>query len=77
MFLPSVPPHVAVVSTRALATADFTIANRVSEDVAAVVEWSFAHGQYWLAKSAILLLQGLDDAGSFLISAVVWLVLHT
>lgn len=63
-------------ATKLLAQADFTIANRVSEDVARVVEWAFAHELTWVARGAMEALQALDAAGSVLIGLVVWIVAH-
>ena len=77
MHLPAiVPPKVAIAAAHALARADYTIANRVSEDVAHVVEWALTHHQAWLAHDAMRLLQTLDTAGSALIALVVYVVLH-
>ena len=71
------PPSAAIVATKLLAKADYTIANRVSEDVAAVVQWSFNHHQPWIAHTAMSLLQSLDEAGSLLIALVAFVVAHT
>ena len=68
------PPALAVIAVKQLARADYTIANRVSEDVARVVEWSYAHSQYWIPPLAMHTLQALDDFGSSLIALVVWIV---
>lgn len=68
------PPVLAVQATRLLAQADFTVANRVSEDVATLVQWSFAHDQPWLAVWSIGALQRLDEFGSVLITLVAWIV---
>lgn len=70
------PAGVGVQAARLLATADFTVANRVSEDVARVVEWSFAHHQDWLAVWSIGALQRLDELGGVLITLVAWIVTH-
>lgn len=71
------PRPVAVAAVHALARVDYTIANRVSDDVAATVEWAYAHDAVWLARAAVELLHSLDASGSVLISFVVWLVGHT
>ena len=68
------PPAFAIEATRLLARADFTIANKVSEDVATLVEWSFDHHQPWLAVWGIGALQRLDELGSVLITLVAWIV---
>ena len=72
-----VPPSVAVSAVARLAEVDYTVANRVSEDVARTVAWAFAHHQPWLACAAVSALQTFDDLGSLLIGIVVWLVYHT
>ena len=52
-----------------LAQVDYTVANRVSEDVAEIVKW--------LAKCAIDILQNLDNFGCILISLVVIIIHNT
>ena len=67
----------ALFAVQQLAKVDYNVANRVSDDVARVVQYSYAHDIPWLAKSSITLLQTFDDFGSVLIALVVWLVNHT
>ena len=57
-----------------LARVDY-LANRVSEDVARVVQWAL-HDQAWLARAMVHTLQSLDEMGGALIALVVWLVEH-
>jgi len=64
-------------ATHQLATVDYTIANRVTEDVEHVVEWAYLHNFPEVAASAIHLLQTFDGIGGFLITLVVWLADHT
>mgnify|MGYP004151659781 CR=1 FL=1 len=60
-----------------LAVVDYTIANRVTDDVATVVHWAYAHDAPAVAQQAVALLATLDSCGSALIAFVVWLVHHT
>ena len=71
------PARVAIVASKVLAQADYTIANRISDDVASIVEWAFQHDQPWLAHNAIQTLQFFDNAGSWLIAFVVYIVTHS
>ncbi len=76
-------PHIeftrnfAIYSVQNLAQVDYTVANRVSEDVAEVVRWSYDHDYVWLANLAIDILQTLDNFGSILISLVVIIIHNT
>lgn len=76
-------PHIeftrnfAIYSVQNLAQVDYTVANRVSEDVAEVVRWSYNHDYVWLANLAIDILQTLDNFGSILISLVVIIIHNT
>ena len=72
----AVPRAVAVHAVRALATVDYTVANAVSDGVADVVSWAYAHDAAWLPPLAMRALQGLDETGSLLIALVAWLVHH-
>jgi hypothetical protein len=69
-----VPRAIAVGAARWLADVDFTVANRVSDDVAGIVKWGFDHDSAWVAHAAIGSLRFLDDLGSVLIAIVVWIV---
>ena len=60
-----------------LATVDYTVANRVTEDVSTILDWSYAHDRPELATFAVDLLQNFDFLGSVLIAITVWLVHHT
>jgi|TARA_R110002074_G_scaffold399669_1_gene593322 hypothetical protein len=71
------PRSFAVFSVQKLAEVDYTVANRVSDDVANIVTWSYDHNFPWLANYAIESLQNLDNFGSILISIVVWIIHHT
>lgn len=72
-----VPPSVAEAAVHQLATVDYSVATRVSDAVATVVSWAYAHDAPQLAQCAVSALQMMDDAGSLLISIVVWLVMHS
>lgn len=67
----------AVQSVQYLSTLDYSIATKVSENVANVVEWSYLHDQWWLASASVNMLQTLDAVGSFLIGIVVWIVTNS
>ena len=66
-----------VFATQQLAAVDYTIANRVTDDVSRVVEWAYQNDAPWLAASCVHLLQQFDGIGSVLIAIVVWLADHT
>ena len=57
-----------------LAYVDYSIANKVTEDVSVVVQWAYQHDAPWLASSAVQWLQTFDGIGASLIAFVVWLV---
>mgnify|MGYP006145783913 CR=1 FL=1 len=75
MLLPIRP--LTAVAVQQLATVDYTVANRVTDDVAHLVQWAYHHGLPGVASAAVHLLQQLDAVGSVLIALVVWLVEHT
>lgn len=56
-----------------LADVDYTVANRVTEDVARVTVWAYHHDLPAVAHAAIHALQTFDELGSLLIALVVWL----
>jgi len=56
MWLVTVPHAVTTVAAQQLANVDYTVANHVTEDVAHVVSWAYAHNLPWLARDAIRLL---------------------
>ena len=67
----------AIVGVQQLAHVDYAVANRVTDEVARVVVWSYAHDFPWLARVSVHCLQTFDLLGGILISLVVWLVDHT
>lgn len=73
----SVPRAVSAFAAHQLAAVDYAVANRVTEDVAAVVSWAYAHDLPWLARQSLHLLQHFDDLGSLFIVVAVWLADHT
>lgn len=73
----TVPRAVATFAAHQLATVDYTIANRVTDDVAHLVSWAYAHDLPWVARDAVHLLQTFDLLGGALIALAVWLVDHT
>lgn len=73
----NIPRSIAIYSVQKLAEVDYTVANRVSEDVANIVTWSYNHDFPLLANFAIDTLQNFDNFGSILISIVVWIIHHT
>jgi|TARA_E500000178_G_scaffold355112_1_gene426534 hypothetical protein len=75
MFVVSRP--LAIYAVKKLATVDYTVANRVTEDVAEVVQWAYNHDLPWIPPIAMDLLHTFDDLGSMLIMLVMWLVHHT
>ena len=73
----NIPRSTAVYSVQKLAEVDYTVANRVSHDVANIVSWSYNHDFPQFANIAINTLQNFDNFGSILISIVVWIIHHT
>lgn len=73
----SFSPKVAVFAVNQLAAVDYTVANRVTEDISKVVVWAYDNHVEWVPPFAMKILQTFDDLGSVLISVVVWIVLHT
>ena len=73
---PTFSRELAVVAAQRLAEVDYSVATRVSEDVAAVIQFAYAHDAWWLSSLAIQLLQTFDTLGSYLIAAVVFIVTH-
>ena len=47
-----------------LATVDYTVANRVTEDVARVVTWAYAHNLPAVASACVHTLQAFDGIGA-------------
>ena len=60
-----------------LADVDYTVANRVAEDVARVVHFAYDHDVPRLAMASVDLLRRFDEFGGVLIAFVAWLVAHT
>ena len=56
---------------------DYSVANRVTDNVALTVDWAYAHDLPMVAKQAMWLLSTLDSFGSSLITIVLWIVNHT
>lgn len=77
MFLFNIPRPLAIYSVNKLAEVDYNVANRLSENVASIVTWSYNHDNIWLANFAIDALQNLDNFGSMLISIVAWIIHNT
>ena len=72
-----IPRYVANAAVQQLSLVDYTIANRVTEDVSTIVSFAYAHDLPALASASVSLLQVFDDFGSCLIAIVVWIVHHT
>jgi hypothetical protein len=66
-----------IYAVKKLATVDYTVANRVTEDVAQVVQWAYNNDLPWIPPIAMDTLHTFDDLGSMLIMFVMWLVHHT
>ena len=77
MYLFAVPRAVTAAAVHQLATVDYAVANRVTDDVAALVDWAYAHDAPALARAGVHALQSFDGLGGVLIALVVWLVDHT
>ena len=77
MLLLPISRSLTISAVQQLAQIDYTIANRVTEDVSRVIAWSYANDFPWVASFSIHSLQWFDNVGSALISIVVWLVSHT
>ena len=74
MLILHVPKVVSTFAVQRLSDVDYSVATRVSEDVAKIVQWANVHDQWWLAIWSMDVLQFWDNLGSLLISIVVWLV---
>ena len=68
--------HLAIAAAHGLAKVDYTVANRVSEQVASTVEWAYLHDVPWLAVLAVQTLKSLDEVGGQLIGLVLFLISH-
>ena len=77
MWIVGVPRAVSIAAVHQLSLVDYNIANRVTEDVASVVDWAYAHDMPNLALVAVQQLKNFDEVGSLLISFVVWLLSNT
>ena len=75
---PRVPTVVVSWAVDRLATVDYTIANRVTEDVSRAVHFVYDHHlPHALVPLLLQSLQAFDDIGSVLIACVVWLSQHS
>lgn len=74
---PAIPHSVSIQAVRFLSEVDYNVANRVTEQVAGIVTWAYLHNQDGVARWAVHALQHLDQAGSLLISLVVWIIDHS
>jgi hypothetical protein len=72
-----IPPKAAIFAVDRLAEVDYEVANRVTHLVANVVRWSYEHDMPIFAVQAVQGLQFFDDIGSSLITAVIWIVMHS
>ena len=77
MWIVSVPRALSSAAVHQLALVDYNVANRVTDGVASVVDWSYSHDMPALALFAVDLLKTFDDIGSLFISIVIWLVSNT
>ena len=77
MLVPLFPRIVASKAVYALSVVDYTIANRVAEDVSTLVDFAYAHDVPQLAIGSVHLLQFLDSLGGNLILLVCYIVNHT
>lgn len=68
-----VPYVIALAGVRALARVDYAVANKVTDGVADVAAWAYAHDAPVVAEAAVRALQTFDQLGGFLIAIVVWL----
>ena len=76
MYLFAVPRAVTAAAVHQLATVDYAVANRVTDDVAALVDWAYAHDALRCARGRARAAV-FDGLGGVLIALVVWLVDHT
>lgn len=67
----------AIFSVNKLAAVDYTVANRVTEDVSHIVKWSYDNNLPWIPPIAVNTLHTFDDFGSILIGIVIWIINHT
>ena len=74
----TVPHAVVWWAVDRLATVDYTVANRVTEDVAQAVHFVYDHHlPPQIVPTLVHSLQQFDDLGSILILIVVWLSEHS
>lgn len=71
-----VPISIAKWTVRQLANADYTIATKISDDVALFVPWALDHDMNVAADLAMATLQKLDELGSLWIIIACWVVNH-
>ena len=77
MLVPLLSRSFAEWSVHKLAAVDYTVANRVTDDVARFVSWAYENDHPRLAAASVDALQFFDNFGSLLICAVAWIVHHT
>ena len=77
MFHPIIPKQVGVIAAQQLSNVDYSVATRVSEDMATLIKWSYDNDMWWISPIAIQTLKYFDDIGSLLINMVVWIIMHT
>ena len=72
-----IPIGVAKFAVQQLAHADYTIATKISDDVAQFVPWALDHNLNFAADLAMAALQKLDELGSLWIIIACWCVNHS
>ena len=77
MIVPLLPREVGVLAAEQLSNIDYSVATRVSEEVATIVKWSYDNDMWWISPIAVQALEYFDNLGSILINIVVWIILHT
>ena len=74
--LPAAARPLGVAAANALSQVDYSVATRVTHDVAHVIGFAYDHNMPWLARHSVALLQTFDDLGSMLIAFAVWIIYH-
>lgn len=75
--IPKIPQSVCSFAVHQLASVDYNVANRVTHDVANIVDWSYQHNVPFLATFSVEMLHIFDDIGSVLITIVLWMMHHS
>ena len=73
MLLP-ISQKIALAGVNVLAKVDYSVATKISDNVADISNWAYSHNQIWLIKFSVDALKCLDELGSLLINIVVWIV---